>query len=175
MCVHFQQRWDWLQETTTVSKVPNKLTFYIKQKKHSWNCVVSFHTNSNQKCFKEVVDGWTWMCIFSCHFSPTYALVEIWKAPSPPHTHHVHFDEMGEVAMVIVYESPDARALIFQWAMRNEKILKINEEDGMDVWEPFYEGLFCFFPRCLLSAPPAMRWRLCLERRERSRLWTQTW
>lgn len=51
-----------------------------------------------------------------------------------PHTQDAHFHEMGEVAMVIAYESPDARALIFQRTLRNEKILKIDEEDWMDVW-----------------------------------------
>lgn len=62
--------------------------------------------------------------------------MKIWKvSPTlPTHTQDVHFHEMGEVAMVIAYESPDARALIFQ--LRNEKILKIDEEDWMDVWAP---------------------------------------
>lgn len=41
---------------------------------------------------------------------------------------------MGEVAMVIAYESPDARALIFQRMPHNEKTLKIDEEGWMDGW-----------------------------------------
>lgn len=57
--------------------------------------------------------------------------------PPSPHTQDAHFHEMGEVAMVIAYESPEARALIFQRTLRcNEKILKIDEEDWMDVWAP---------------------------------------
>lgn len=58
------------------------------------------------------------------------------KHPPRPHTQDVHFHEKGEVAMVIAYESPDARALIFQRTLRNEKIPKIDEEDWMDVWAP---------------------------------------
>lgn len=56
------------------------------------------------------------------------------SAHTHAHMHDAHFHEMGEVAMVIAYESPDARALIFQQTLRNEKILKIDEEDWMDVW-----------------------------------------
>lgn len=53
-----------------------------------------------------------------------------------PLTRDVHFHGMGEVAMVIAYESPDARALIFQRMLHNEKTLKIDEEGWMVVWAP---------------------------------------
>lgn len=41
--------------------------------------------------------------------------------------------------MVIAHESPDTRTLIFQQTLPNEKILKINEEEWMDVWVLFSE------------------------------------